>query len=464
MATSPTGFDRELPANIDAEKTILGAILLDNETFFDDAAVIEAEEFYLGSHRVIYRAMNDILFGLCEDAKHVDIVTLAHELNKRRAIELVGGVSYLASLTEGLPRRPVIDEYVKIVKDKARLRVLMSKCEAIVSRAASQAEGSFSLITDLQGQLAEILGEGVSGAVHIGTLTAAVEESVMKARKITSDRTALEMTFGIPEWDTATKGCFRGEFSVSAAEASGGKTAQAVQMAYENAKEDTPVLFFSLEMKKEQLARRFYALISNDLTSAHMRDPRLMNLEKHVPAMHDVSKILARLPIHIDDTSPLRIDKLKARIRMMRRKWRQEKPDVNRMLVIIDYMQLIKPLPKMMGQEKAENIVFTLRDIPKDEPDVHIFALSQYSQGEKFIKGKRGTRSNDSMFWGSVVNHAAQNIYKIRVEDPEDKPDNALLDAEIRIGKQREGKKTVVKTYFDRDHLRFGTPQQMLGR
>lgn len=469
MATIPnlSGFDAELPANIDAEKTILGAILLDNEAFFDDAAIIEADNFSLDSHRRIYLRMSEILFGLCEHYRHVDIRTLAEELARNKEIQLVGGVAYLASLTEGLPRRPVIDEYVKIIKDKAMLRRVMSVCYGAYLNAADQSKTALEVISGLETKLAEVTDSGIiTSAVPIGSVTAAVEESVMKARQITSDKAALEMTTGLEEWDQKTKGLYRGEFSVCAAEASGGKTALAVQVSYENAKEATPVLWFSLEMSKEALTRRFYALVSQDLTSAHMRDPRLMNLDKHVPAMRDVSKALAHLPIDIDDTNPIRIDKLKARVRMWRRKWRQQNPAISKFLVIIDYMQLIKGMPRMSPQEKAESIVFTLRDLPKAEPDIHIFALSQYSQGEKFIKGKQGAgnRSNDSMFWGSVVNHAAQGIYKLRVEDPQDseKPDNALLDAEIRIGKQREGRRTVVKTYFDRDHLKFGNPQPPL--
>lgn len=466
MSTIPnlTVLDNSLPANVDAEKTILGAILLDNEAFYDEPSP-EADDFSLDSHRRIYRVMTDILFGLCEGASTVDIVTLAHELNRRQEIEQVGGVAYLASLTEGLPRRPVVDEYVRIIREKSMLRRLMACCSVAISRASCQTETALNVLGSLEKDLAELTDRGVmTGAVHIGTVTAAVEEAVMKARSNTSERTALEMTTGIEEWDQKTKGLYRGEFSVCAAEGSGGKTALACQITYANAKEDTPVLWFSKEMPRLQLTRRFYALISDDLTANHMRDPRLMNQDKHLPAMRAVSQILSRLPIEIDDTSQMRIDTLKKRVKMWRRKWRQARPDITRLLVIVDYMQLIKGPPRMSPQERAEYIVFTLRDLPKEEPDIHILALSQYSQGEKFIKGKKGpgNRSNDSMFWGSIVNHAAQGIYKLRIEDPEDKPANALLDAEIRVDKQREGRKTIVKTMFDRDHLKFGNPQPPL--
>src|SRR5947209_11211179 len=122
MATIPnlTGFDRGLPANIDAEKTILGAILLDNAAHSESAEKLEADDFSLDSHQRIYMRMSELITS----QRPVDIVTLSNELARYKEIEAVGGVAYLASLTEGLPRRPVIDEYIKIVKDKSLLRRL----------------------------------------------------------------------------------------------------------------------------------------------------------------------------------------------------------------------------------------------------------------------------------------------------------------------------------------------------
>jgi replicative DNA helicase len=452
-------IDTGLPAAIDCERTVLGAILNDNEAFFDDTAIIESDDFHLDSHRRIYVVMTEILFGMIEGAKSCDIVTLANELRKRNWVESVGGVAYLAGLTEGLPRRPVITEYVRIIKDKALLRRIMSVCTVGAARAADQSMPAIEVLGSVQVDLAEIVGEGINNAVDIGSITPAVESSVLKARQITDDRTALEMTWGHPKMDAETRGCFRGEFSVLSGESSGGKTAFAVQVTIANAREGTPVLWFSLEMTKEQLARRFYASMSDKLTAAQMRDPRLMNQHTHIPAMHEVSKELSRLPIKIDDTTPLRIDKLRARIRMMRRKL-APRPD-DKLLVIIDYLQLIRGMPKMSPQEKTELIIFTLRDLPKVEPNIHILALSQYSQGEKIaIKNKR--RSKDALFGGSVIHHAAQNIFMLSIEDPEKRDPRDLLDAEIKIEKQREGKRTKVTTSFDRDHLTFADPQPYL--
>ena len=461
MSTFPDlTLESGLPCNVDAERTVLGAILLDNEAFFDDSAELEPDDFSLDSHRRIYLRMTEILFGLSPGATRVDIVTLAEELNRHREIEAVGGVAYLASLTEGLPRRPKIDEYVRILKDKSRLRRLMSICSATIAKAADQSDTAFEVLGELENRLLEITADHRGEAVRIGSITSVIEDRVNKKRTVTDERKALEMSWGIEKMDVATKGCFRGEFTIIGGESSGFKTAFGVQLSIANAREGTPVIWFSMEMSKEALAQRFYAPMSEILTNAHLRDPRLMNLHTHVPEMKRISEELRRLPIDIDETSPLRIDKLRSRIKMMRRKWKDETGS-DKILVIVDYLQLIKGMPKMAPLEQFSNIVFTLRDIPKEEPDIHLAVLSQYSQGDKFVKKAAG-RTKDALYGGSVIHHAAQNVFMISVEDPEKRDPLDLLDAKIRIAKQREGARTTVNCFVDRDHLRFCEPQAPL--
>lgn len=451
----------DVPANIDAERVVLGAVLLDNESFFDDTVDLLSTDFFLDSHRKIYSAINDILFGMIEGVKTADIVTLSNELRTRREIDTVGGVQYLASLTEGLPSHPVIEQYVNIVKDKARLRKLLGILKAGIARAEDQSQSAAGVLGDLQEQLADAAGEGAGGAVRIGSITSFVEESVNKKRVVSTEREALEMTWGFDKLDEATRGCFRGEFTIIGGESSGFKTALGVQITIANAREGTPVIWFSMEMSKEALTRRFYPSMSDILTNSQLRDPRLMNTHTHIPEMQKISQELAHLPIDIDETSPLRIDKLKGRIKMMRRKWKQES-DSKQILVILDYLQLVKGLPGMSALEQFSHILYTLRDIPKEEPDVHLAVLSQYSQGDKFTK--RAGRTKDSLYGGSVIHHTAQNLFMISVEDPEKRDKNDLLDAEIKIAKQREGKRTKVNCFVDRDHLRFCMPQPPLMR
>src|SRR6202041_1318451 len=158
MATLPDlRMDTGLPANVEAEKTILGAILLDNAAHSEAAEKLESDDFSLDSHRRIFLRMSELM----DSQRAVDIVTLSHELARYKEVESVGGVAYLASLTEGLPRRPVIEEYIRIVKDKSLLRRLMAICSAAIARAADQSETALEVIGVAEAGLLEVSEKGV---------------------------------------------------------------------------------------------------------------------------------------------------------------------------------------------------------------------------------------------------------------------------------------------------------------
>src|ERR1700683_2994825 len=159
MATLPNlALDAGLPANIDAEKTILGAILLDNTAHAEVAEALKADDFSLDSHRRIYLRMSELI----DTGRAVDIVTLSNEMARFKEVEAVGGVAYLASLTEGLPRRPVIEEYIRIVKDKSLLRKLMGICSMAIARAADQSESALDVLGAAEAQLMEVSEKGIT--------------------------------------------------------------------------------------------------------------------------------------------------------------------------------------------------------------------------------------------------------------------------------------------------------------
>jgi hypothetical protein len=145
-------FDSGLPANVDAEKTILGAVLLDNQALKEISITLEADDYSLDSHRRIWLRMADLYAA----GRTIDIVTLSEELSKHKEIESIGGVAYLASLTEGLPRRPVIDEYIRIVADKGISRKIMLICSSITARAADQSETAAQTLSVLEAQLVQL--------------------------------------------------------------------------------------------------------------------------------------------------------------------------------------------------------------------------------------------------------------------------------------------------------------------
>jgi hypothetical protein len=142
-------LDIGLPCNIDAERTILASVLLDNAALKEISISLEAEDFYLDSHRRIWRRMADLYTA----GRPIDIVTLSAELSKNKEVETVGGIAYLASITEGVPRRPVIDEYVRLVADKSIARRIMTISSTIIARAADQSESATQTLSVLEAQL-----------------------------------------------------------------------------------------------------------------------------------------------------------------------------------------------------------------------------------------------------------------------------------------------------------------------
>src|SRR6185437_8804915 len=146
-----------LPANVDAERTILGAVLLDNDVFSRVSQVIRPDDFFLDSHQRIVTRMGQLM----KREMAVDIITLSNELAKNGEVEAVGGVAYLASLTEGLPRRTAIDNYVDIVKEKSMLRKAMALCSKVIARASDQADPALEVIGDATKTLEQIADRGM---------------------------------------------------------------------------------------------------------------------------------------------------------------------------------------------------------------------------------------------------------------------------------------------------------------
>ena len=156
--TSDISLERGLPASIDAERSILGAILLDHSHYNEAAEQITSEDFALDSHRRIYQRIAELM----DRGRAVDIVTLTDELGRRKEVEAIGGVAYLASLTEGLPRRLSIEEYVRIVKEKSLLRHLIRVASSAMTEAADQADEPLEVLNRAEAALLEVSDRGIT--------------------------------------------------------------------------------------------------------------------------------------------------------------------------------------------------------------------------------------------------------------------------------------------------------------
>ena len=413
--------------------------------FFDAIGDLSTEDFSLDSHRRIFGAIASIMDGMEEGVHRADPITLSHVLRKRGELSTVGGVAYISSLTDGIPRRLNIEEHVKIIREKAKLRLLMEVGKNLYQAAEDQSIDSTRLIEGVNDRLMRAVADEKSEAVRVGDIAPVVEKSILDKRNISTGRDALDMTWGIDDLDKYTKGMFGGELTIIGGESGSGKTAVLLQIILANAIMGIPCGIFSMEMPKEKLVQRMYPQLSSIITSKHIRDPRLLNLHTDVPEMARLSKIIAGLPIWIDDTSPLTLQKLRARAKMMRHRHKIR-------VLAGDYFQLVE-VPGAIGVEKIERVAFGMRDFAKSEPEMHTIMLSQYSKSTGFMKKQRRTKSD--LMGGSAIHHAAQNVLLITVENAAKRDPDDILDAEILIDKQRDGATGRVTCGYDRKHLKF---------
>lgn len=320
-------LESEMPANVEAEKTILGSVLLDNEAWLEAAEKLLAEDFCLDSHRRIFLRMSDLM-----GAKHaVDIVTLAHELNLHKEVESIGGVAYLASLTEGLPRRPVIEEYIRIVKDKAMLRQLILHSSMAIARAVDQSETALGIAGDLASQLEAVVSGGIShGLQHASTMTIEVLDRYKVQAQFTESP---GFSYGIPGIDEATGGIQEGEQVVVGCFSGVGKTTLLSQIVAANCPKGHPMAMFLIEPTRHDFLRRLWSIVG-DIRYVAVTKPWLATKEER-DRMDWAALQVAEWPLFIIDRSSLTLDEQQAHTRLAMHRHGVE-------LIGIDYLQRMK--------------------------------------------------------------------------------------------------------------------------
>jgi len=256
---------RPLPASTEADRSILGAILLDARAFNEAAEILKPEDFCLDSHRRIYRAM----VSLTESARPVDVVLLVEELDRQRELEPIGGPEYIASLVEGIPDRPSIAHYIRIVKEKAQLRGLISAAQVAIARALDSERA-----TEIAGGLLQTVLDIEAQAQTNHALTARdfMPEVLRELEMQAQSGGLVGLPTGLDPLDLVTGGLRNGELIVIGALPGAGKTALACQIIAENAACGNPVGVFSLEMSRWDLGKRFLSTVTS-VTASKIRHP-----------------------------------------------------------------------------------------------------------------------------------------------------------------------------------------------
>ncbi len=454
MATfSDVSLDRGLPASVEAERSILGAILLDNHSYNEAAEKLGCEDFFLDSHRRIYSRMAELIDG----HRAVDIVTLAEELARRKEVEAVGGVAYLASLTEGLPRRPSIEEYVRIVKDKSLARQLIVICNTAITRAADQSDEALVVLDSAESGLLEVSERGITrGFAGIPEIVrdsfGTIDNLYAQQKEVTG------LATHYTQFDKMTSGLQASDLIIIAARPSMGKTAWAINIAENAAVRDGKVVaVFSLEMSKESLLRRMLA--SQALVSMQKIQTGFIPKQDRSKLMEALER-LAEAKIFIDDTPAIALSEMRAKARRLQRQ--QGGLD----LIVIDYLQLMTASTFGVGARRYENRTQEVSAISRGlkalakELRVPVVALSQLSRASEQRGGDKKPMLSDLRESGSIEQDADvvafihRDSYYNKDENGEEDPDSKNK-AEIIIAKQRNGPTGSVHLAYLSDFTRF---------
>jgi len=448
VATTDYISAQSLPANIEAERSILGAILLDNLAYNQAAEHLKPEDFLLDSHRRIYSRMMD----LAESSRAIDHLTLAEELQRHAEFEPIGGYAYISGLLDGVPDRPSIEHYIKIVRDKAMLRGIISISTAAIARASDQSDLAEDVLNDTEAQIFQLsekrIGRGFMGVQEIVRESfGSIDALLQRGQRITGLATHFD------ELDAITCGLQRSDLVIIAARPSMGKTAFAMNIAENAAIEDQKtVAVFSLEMSKEALLQRMLCSVAK-VDSHRFRTGSLW--QDDTRKVQRAMEKLAQAPIFIDDTPGIAVGEMRAKARRLK----QSKGALD--LIVVDYLQLMSGGGKRYENRTQEVSAISrgLKALAK-ELAVPVVALSQLSRAPESRGGDHRPQLSDLRESGSIEQDADIVMFIFREEVYKQDDPDLEGKAELIIGKQRNGPIGRVNLAFLKNFTCFGSPTQ----
>ncbi|MEG0285518.1 MULTISPECIES: replicative DNA helicase [Vagococcus] len=440
--------DRIPPQSVEAEQAVLGSVFLDSDAIVEAMEYIEAKDFYRRSHQTIFQIMID----LNNRNEAIDAITIKEQLEQKKMLEDIGGVSYLSELTLSVPTAANVGYYARIVEQKALLRNLIQTATDIVASGFEQEEDVESILDEAERKILEVSEKrNRSGFLAIADV---LGDSINNIEKLSQQGEAITgLPTGYHALDKMTAGLQAEELIILAARPAVGKTAFALNIAQNvGTKTNESVAIFSLEMSAESLVNRM--LCSEGLVEAgHLKTGQLSDEEwdNIIVAMGSLSKA----NIFIDDTPGIKISEIRAKCR----KLHQEQGGLG--LVLIDYLQLIEGTGRENRQQEVSEISRQLKKLAK-ELKVPVIALSQLSRGVEQRQDKRPVLS-DIRESGSIEQDAdiVAFLYRddyYRSEDGEDEePQESNNVIEVIIEKNRSGARGTVELLFIKEYNKFSS-------
>jgi len=440
LATPIEGiYQKVLPQNIEAEQSVLGGILIDNEALHKVLEIIEPNDFYRDNHKKIFLAFLELF----ENNTPLDIITVTELLQKKGELTNIGGATYLASLVDSVPTTANITHYAKIIKEKSILRSLIAKATDIVNMGFEASEDVAEILDKAEEAIFSITQQRIQTSYY--SIKEIIKQTFKTIEELSSKRDSVTgIPTGFVDFDRLTAGLQPSDLIIIAGRPVMGKTSFTLNIAQHAAtRAGVPVGFFSLEMSKEQLALRMLCAEAR-INSQKIRSGFLS--ERDWLRLTDAAATLSEAPIFIDDTPALSVLEIRAKARRLR-------SEHNIGLIIVDYLQLMKGRGKVDTREREiSEISRSLKALAK-ELNIPVVAVSQLNRRVEERENKR-PRLADLRESGAIEQDADLIVFIYRDEVyNEDTPDKGI--AEIIIGKQRSGPTGVVKLAFLDKYTRF---------
>ncbi|HOK46682.1 MAG TPA: replicative DNA helicase [Bryobacteraceae bacterium] len=450
MASADLALDKGLPANLEAERLVLGSIMIDDSLFVQVAGVLQADDFALEKHKRIFSRMAE----LHERNEKIDRITVANELLKHNQLESCDGLSYLVSLDDGLPRTPNIDGYVRIIRDKALLRRIIFASQKLIDRALSGEEEPDEILASAEETLLKLNDSRGSGGLESPSEIIQGYEGGINAFLDPSKRIK-GLSTGFIKFDEMTGGLHPGELIILAARPAMGKTALALNIAQHVACGQNPqtVAIFSLEMSKESLLTRMLCAAAR-VDSQKFRAGYLNQNERN--RLQTAAAQLAAAPLFIDDTPSVNLMDIHAKLRRL-------KAEHGLGLVVIDYLQL------MSGRGRSENRVQEISSLSRGmkllskELEVPMLVLSQLSRAPEVRQGDHRPQLSDLRESGSIEQDADVVAFIFREEVYKPEREDLRGTAELILAKQRNGPTGKINLVFLRQWTKFENRASDLG-
>jgi replicative DNA helicase len=434
--------EKGLPTNVDAERFVLGSILLDDSFYIQAAGSLEADDFSLEKHRRIFRRMG----SLHERGEKVDRITVANELMKFNELEACDGLSYLVSLDDGLPQIPNADSYVKLVKDAAVLRSIIFASQHMINRCMMAEESPDEILAGAEETLLK-LGEAQvkTGLLNTEQILESYEGGI--SAFLDPSKRIKGISTGFLKLDEMTGGLHGGDLFILAGRPSMGKTAFALNIAQHVAlKLKQTVAVFSLEMSKESLLTRMLCA-SARVDSQRFRSGYLTQDERR--KLNQALNDIVESPLYIDDTAGLHLMDMHAKLRRLK----SERGKIG--LVVLDYLQLMSGRGRFENRNQEVSALSRGLKLLAKELNVPMMVLSQLSRAVETRQGDHRPQLSDLRESGSIEQDADLVGFVFREEVYNRDREDLKGLAELIVAKQRNGPVGTVNLVFLHSQTKF---------